>query len=144
MLLKDFRIKPAIRVVLVGVLAGVSGFMFTPLVVSTSISYFMASFGGIVITLPLILYFLRVPRASFDFSGYWDERGLGGSAVDFILTALLTLAPGVITLYGLLGFGFVSPVPVASSTAVGIFTGYSAFLFRNRKFYRDSHMDIEF
>ncbi|NMJ77136.1 hypothetical protein GLU64_01855 [Nanohaloarchaea archaeon] len=104
----------------------------------------MASFGGIVITLPLILYFLRVPRASFDFSGYWDERSLGGSAVDFILTALLTMAPGVITLYALLGFGFVSPVPVASSSAVGIFTGYSGFLFRNRKFYRDSQIDIEF
>jgi|GEM_PF-1643131 hypothetical protein len=142
MLLENFRISPAIKVLLVGVLAGVSGFMFTPLVLSTSLSYYMASFGGIVITCPLILYFLRVPEESFDFSGYWDERGLGGSAIDFILTGLLTLAPGVVTLYGLLGFSFVSPVPVASSSAVGIFTGYSAFLFRNRKFYRDSHIDI--
>jgi hypothetical protein len=143
MLLKDFHIKPAVEVILIGIFSGASGFMFTPLVLSTPVNYFMASFGGIIITLPLILHFLRVPKDLFDFSGYWSQRGLGGSAVDFILMSLLTMGPGVTTLYGLVSFNFISPVPVASSAAIAIFTGYSAFLFRNRKFYRDSHIDIE-
>lgn len=143
MLLNDFRFQPALKIVLVGFLAGVSGFMFKPLVVVTPISYFMASFGGVLITVPLILYFLEVPRSSFDFSGYRAERGFEGVVVDVVLTVLLAMAPGVVVLYWLVGAGFLSPVPVASSAAIGVFTGYSAFLYRNKGFYSEPELDIE-
>lgn len=143
MLLEDFRFVSAVKIIVVGVLAGTSGFMFTPFVMSGVITYFTASFGGVLISLPVLMHFLKVPKEPFDFSDYWSVRGMGGTFLDFSMTLLLAMAPGVIVLYGLMNMKMISPVPVASSTAVGVFTGYSAFLYRNRAFYSEEKIDIE-
>lgn len=143
MLIKDFRLRSALKIIVVGTIAGTSGFMFTPFVMLTPMTHFTASFGGVLISLPVLLHFLKVPREPFNFSNYWDERGLGGTFLDLAMTVLLAMAPGVVVLYGLLNMEMMSPVPVASATAVGVFTGYSAFLYRNRGFYSEEKVDIE-
>ncbi|MFB6116099.1 MAG: hypothetical protein ABEK10_01190 [Candidatus Nanosalina sp.] len=143
MLISDFRVRSALKIIVVGAIAGTSGFLFTPFVMFGPMTYFMAAFGGVLISLPVLLHFLKVPTEPFNFSEYWDARGLGGTFLDFAMTVLLAMAPGVVVLYGLLNMEMISPVPVASSTAVGVFTGYSAFLYRNRGFYSEDKVDIE-
>ena len=143
MLVREFRLMSALKIVAVGTIAGTAAFMFTPFVLMGPMTSFAASFAGVAISLPLILYFLKVPDAPFNFEDYWEERRIGGAVVDSILTLLVAMAPGVVVLYGLLNYNVFDPVPVASSTAVSVFTGYSAFLYRNRAFYTEDKIDIE-
>jgi len=142
MLLEDFRLTPALKIITVGTVAGVSAFMFAPLVALGNLSSFAASFSGIAISVPLLLYFLKVPEAPFNFEDYWEARATAGVLLDIMMTLVVAMAPGIILLYTLLNYSIFNPVAVASSTAIAIFTGYSAFLYRNRKFYNEDKIDI--
>jgi hypothetical protein len=143
MLIREFRLVSALKIMAVGTIAGISAFMFAPFVLLESMTSFTASFAGLVISIPVLLYFLNVPDAPFNFEDYWSERGVGGMVLDSILTVLVAMAPGIVVLYGLLSYNIFDPVPVASATAVAVFTGYSAFLYRNRAFYTEDRIDIE-
>lgn len=143
MLIKEFQLTPALKILAVGAVAGISAFMFAPLVALGSVSSFAASFAGVAISLPLLLYFLKVPEAPFNFEEYWNTRATPGVLLDMMMTLLVAMAPGIIVLYGLLGYNIFNPVAVASSTAIAVFTGYSAFLFRNRSFYQEDRVNIE-
>lgn len=143
MLLSDFDLKAAFRILLVGFLSGSAAFLFMPLIIVGVLKSFTASFLGVLITLPLIVYFLQMPREAFNFREYFKSRKMHGTIFDIIMMLLVSMAPGIIILYSLLGMGFMSPVPVAASAAVAVFTGYSAFLYRNRKFYRRDRVEIE-
>lgn len=143
MLIEDFRLAPALKIVAVGAVAGISAFMFAPLVALGSVSSFAASFAGVAISVPLLLSFLKVPEAPFDFEEYWDTRATSGMLLDVMMTLVVAMAPGIIVLYGLLDYNIFNPVAVASSTAIAVFTGYSVFLYRNRSFYTEDRVDIE-
>ncbi len=143
MLIREFRLISALKIMIVGTIAGISAFMFAPFVLMGHLTSFAASFAGVAISLPVLLYFLKVPEAPFNFEDYWSERGIGGTVLDSVLTVLVAMAPGIVVLYGLLSYSIFDPVPVASSTAVAVFTGYSAFLYRNRAFYTEDKIDIE-
>jgi len=143
MLIKEFQLTPALKILAVGAVAGISAFMFAPLVALGSVSSFAASFAGVAISLPLLLYFLKVPEAPFNFEEYWNTRATPGVLLDVMMTLLVAMAPGIIVLYGLLGYNIFNPVAVASSTAIAVFTGFSVFLFRNRSFYQEDRVNIE-
>lgn len=143
MLLSDFDLMSAFRILLVGVLSGTAAFFFMPLITFGIVKSFTASFLGVLIALPLIVYFLKVPDEPFHFREYFKTRDISGVVIDVLITLLVSMAPGVILLYSLIGLGFLPPIPVASSAGVAVFTGYSAFLYRNREFYRRERVDIE-
>lgn len=143
MMLKEFKLVSALKILTVATVAGTAAFMFIPFVAAGPMTSFAAAFSGVAISLPLILYFLKVPDQPFNFGGYWSERHLPGTLLDLVMTLLVAMAPGIIVLYALLDYGVFDPVPVASSTAVAVFTGYSAFLYRNRAFYSEEKIDIE-
>jgi hypothetical protein len=131
-----------LKILLVGFLAGWASFMFMPLIASGLMGEFAASFLGVLISLPLILYLLDFPSTRMEAMDYLQKRHWYGVTVDLLMTFLGGLAPAVILLYFLLDIGILSPVPVASATSVGIFVGYSAFLFRNREFFKDESSKI--
>ncbi|MFB6241509.1 MAG: hypothetical protein ABEJ36_01760 [Candidatus Nanosalina sp.] len=139
-----FSVTALAEVLSVGVLAGTAAFMFIPFLVSGAISLLTASFMGVAITTPVIIYYLRIPQTAFDFQEYYGTRGVLGLIADILMTLLAAFAPGLIFLYGLLRMAVIPPVPVAFSAAVAVFTGYAAFLYRNRKFYESERVDIEF
>jgi hypothetical protein len=130
------------KILLVGFLAGWASFMFMPLIAAGLMGEFTASFLGVLISLPLILYLLDFPSRRMEAMDYLQERHWYGVTVDLLMTFLGGLAPAVILLYFLLDIGILPPVPVASATSIGIFIGYSAFLFRNREFFEDDSSKI--
>jgi hypothetical protein len=140
----DLELAEFMKILSVGVFAGTAAFMFMPMIKTGLVSYFTAAFTGVLISLPLIVYFLQVPMQGFDFQEYYQARHVAGMVADFLMTLLAAYAPGLIFLYGLFRIGLLPPVPEAFSAAVGVFTGYSAFLYRNRKFYEEDRLDIEF
>lgn len=131
-----------LKILLVGFLAGWASFMFMPLIVSGLLSDFTASFLGVLISLPLLLYLLDFPSERMELREYLSERHWYGVTVDLLMTFLGGLAPAVVVLYFMLDLRVLPPVPVSSATAVGIFVGYSAFLFRNSEFFREDSSDI--
>ena len=143
MLIKEFEIISALKILAVAAVAGTASFMFLPFVAAGPMTSFAAAFAGVATSLPLMLYFLKVPDEPFNFQEYWEERRIPGTLLDLVMTLLVAMAPGIIVLYTLLDYRLLDPVPVASSTAVAVFTGYSAFLYRNRKLYSESKIDIE-
>lgn len=140
---ENLEVVSFVKILSIGVFAGTAAFLFMPFILTGVISLFLASLMGVAITMPLMVYYLQVPATGFDLGKYYRERRIYGVVADLLMTILSAYAPGLIFLYGLVGMGFMPPVPVAFSAAVAVFTGYSAFLYRNRKFYREERIDIE-
>lgn len=141
---KNIQLNAIARILVVGILAGTASFMFMPFIQSGIVNRFIASALGVAITIPLILHFLDVPGNGFDFKEYYSARRIRGIIADFLLVLLVAFAPAVIFLYGLLNLGLFSPVPEAFAASIGIYKGYSAFLFRNRTFYTEETLDLVF
>jgi hypothetical protein len=140
---EELNLSEIVKVLSVGVFSGTAAFMFMPLIKTGVVGYFTPAFVGVLVASPLIQHFLQVPREGFDFQEYYQARKIRGITADFLMVLMSAFAPGIIFLYGLLRLGLLPPVPEAFAAAVGVFTGYSAFLYRNRKFYREERIDIE-
>lgn len=140
---EDFTASALMKVISVGFLSATASYMFMPLIFAGVVDSFTASFMGVLISLPLIIYFLEVPSLGFDFKEYYRARRLRGLIADLLMMLLSAFAPGIIFLYGLIRMRLLPPVPVAFAASIAVFTGYSAFLYRNRKFFIEDRIDIE-
>lgn len=140
---EDFTASALMKVMSVGFFSATASYMFMPLIYAGVVDSFTASFTGVLISLPLIVYFLEIPSLGFDFQEYYKARRLRGVVADILMMLLSSFAPGIIFLYGLLRMRLLPPVPVAFSAAIAVFTGYSAFLYRNRKFFVEDRIQIE-
>lgn len=138
-----FDLKKAAQMLAVSAIAGTAAFLLLPLVASRVMTAFTAAFTATVISIPLTWYFLNVPEGSIDLNQYYSERGLLGITLDFLIVIFTSLAPAAIYMYFLFSLELILPVPVAAAAALGVFTGYAGFLFRNRRFYDNGGVDIE-
>lgn len=140
---EDFTASALMKVISVGFFSATASYMFMPLMFAGVVDSFTASYMGVLISLPLIIYFLEVPSLGFDFQEYFAARRIRGLISDLIMVLLSAFAPGIIFLYGLIRMRLLPPVPVAFAASIAVFTGYSAFLYRNRKFFIEDRIDIE-
>lgn len=138
-----FDLKKAAEMIFVSLISGISAFLLLPFVASRVMSPFTAAFTATVISVPLTWYFLDVPEGSINLTEYWDLRGVIGLIVDLVTVVLTSLVPAAIFMYFLFSLGLILPVPVAAAAALGVYTGYAGFLFRNRTFYENNGLDIE-
>ena len=138
-----FDIKKTFQMLAVSAVSGTSAFLLIPLVASRVMTTFTAAFTATVISVPLTWYFLNVPQGSIQLDKYYSERGILGISLDFLLVVFSSLVPAAIYMYFLFSLDLILPVPVAAAAALGVFTGYAGFLFRNRRFYDDGSIDIE-
>ncbi len=136
--------KVVFKMLAVSAVAGLSAILMLPLMVSHIMSPFVVSFLATLISIPLTWYFIDVPEGSIDFKNYYKERGLLGISIDAVLTFFTSVGLAAIFMYFLLSLEILSVAAVSASAALGIFTGLSAFLFRNRSFYSDNSIDVEF
>ena len=138
-----FDLEKALQMLAVSAVSGTSAFLLVPLVASRVMTTFTAAFTATVISVPLTWYFLNVPQGSIQLDKYYSERGLLGITLDFLLVVFSSLVPAAIYMYFLFSLELILPVPVAAAAALGVFTGYAGFLFRNRRFYDDGSIEIE-
>lgn len=138
-----FDIKKVTEMILVSAVSGVSAFLLLPFVASRVMSPFVAAFTATVISVPLTWYFLDVPEGSIDLETYWGVRGVTGLIIDMVTVVFTSLVPAAIFMYFLFSLRLILPVPVAAAAALGVYTGYAGFLFRNRTFYEKNRIDIE-
>lgn len=138
-----FDLKKAAEMIFVSIISGVSAFLLLPFMAARVMSPFTAAFTATVISVPLTWYFLDVPEGSINLTEYWDIRGVFGFVIDLVTVLLTAVVPAAIFMYFLISLDLIIPVPVAAAAALGIYTGYAGFLFRNRTFYEDRGLDIE-
>ncbi|WP_414837600.1 hypothetical protein ACK3SF_05010 [Candidatus Nanosalina sp. VS9-1] len=138
-----FDIKRALEMIFIGLMAGTASFLLLPLVAARLMPWSVAAFTATVITVPLTWYFLNVPEGSIPLDKYMDARGWTGLLIDILLVLVSAMTPATVIMYYLLSQGLILPVPVASAAAIGVYTGYAGFLFRNRALYENEGLDIE-
>lgn len=139
-----FDLKIVMKMLAVSMVSGLSALLMLPLMVSHIMSPFVVSFLATLISVPLTWYFIDAPEGSIDFKEYYGERGLLGISMDTLLTFFTSVGLAAIFMYFLLSLEVLSVVAVSASAASGIFTGLSAFLFRNRSFFSDYSIDVKF
>lgn len=139
-----FDLKRVAEMLIVSAVAGTASFLMLPMIASGLLSHFVAAFTATVISIPLTYYFLDVPEGKISIRKYFEEKMTTGLLLDILLLSVISLGPAAIFMYFMFTAGFLMPVPVASAAALGIFTGYSGFLFRNRRLYDDGKVDVVF
>lgn len=120
---------------LVGLLSGLAAFFFLPLIQLDVVRSFYAAILAVLIVSPLIMYFVNVPHQSFSFSAYREMRSWTGILLDIVAMTGGSLLTAVLVFDVLITFNLLAPIPLASAAGIGVFVGYSIFLWRNRDFY---------
>lgn len=139
-----FHDKTILNLILVSLISGASAYLMLPLIVSGLLTDFTASLISTAIAIPLIRHFLNEPEGKINIGDYINNKNVSGFVLDVLIVLLVALGPAVILMYFLFSFKVILPVPLAMGGAFGVYTGYAAFLYRNRGLYESDGLNINF
>lgn len=139
-----FHDRTVLHMIFVSIVSGVSAYLMLPMIVSGLLTDFTAALISTAIAIPLIKHFLKEPEGKIDLGNYMGEKKLSGFIIDLIVILIAAMTPAVILMYFLFSFKLILPVPLAMGAAFGLYTGYAAFLYRNRGLYESGGLNINF
>jgi len=139
-----FHGSTVINILMIGLISGVSVYLMLPMIVSGLLTDFTASLISTAIAIPLMRHLLEEPEGKINLRNYINKKAVSGFVIDIIVVSVSAFAPAIIVMYFFLSLRVILPVPLAVGAALGVYTGYAAFLYRNRGLYESDKLDINF